>query len=192
MITDLQSSETSKELQALRLQLRQNREAKKKARQRIMNGGLTELPAGQQEAINAADEKLLEAKAAHRLGFGSEEDVQAAEQALQQLTSSLEERKQEAAEEHALLNAQEALLKNRISAAEAKLLSETAEVMRPAAKKWLEALAAFIAANDELHEVELAVTEAGGTPPVHAARDMHLTATSSKSRVPRMLTGPQN
>lgn len=188
-MTDHQGITTAAQnLQDLKQQLSKTTQARNKAAARARNGAVALLPDMERKAIEAAEEALTQAKARYGLGLGTPQDVAAAEAALERTRGGIQAQKQEAAEEHGILTAQIDIIKKQVHAAEVALTQESANAMRPAVRKWLEALAALIEANDELHEAELAVVEAGGTPAVTAARELTVTAERSKARIPDLFT----
>lgn len=135
------------------------------------------------EELARAEARIIQAKAAARLG-GDEQAVLTAQAEYDNLLEAGKDARQEAAQELAILEAERKMLQERLAEAKDAALIEAAEYMRPQVTHWLEALAAFLEANEALQAAELLVEEvAGVTPPAHAAREIHITTPIAKDRL---------
>lgn len=187
MKSDLANSPTLKRLKELRAQARTNRAARKAAWTRRRNPkAYADLTKGELDELEKLQERVVEAKALKRLG-GSEEAVKSAQAEYDARAAALKQVRREAAEESQILEVERKLLDERIAAATGELEAEAAEHMRGAVTNWLATLAAFIEANDALHAAELAVEDAGATPPIRAARKLSIETPVMKSSVPDFL-----
>lgn len=207
---DVAKSEAYERVQRIKQQLLENKEARKEARaigrkarnaarrrshelhlKRVEGGDPTavtvhvaadatasEVAAAQQ--ISEARQAVIMAKAALRIGEGGDSDVERAEKHLADLLADERQLQAQAAQEGTILEAERSLLEKRLAEARAELEAEVAEAMRPAATKWLDALAAFAEANDALHGVESELADLGVAPVVSAARDVSFRFANSK------------
>lgn len=179
------TSEANERVQRLKAQLAQNHQALKAAR----HGSRFAKPNTDSEArqIEAAKQAVISAKAALRVGVGSETNLSRAQEDLKVVSEGVRRAKAEAYEEGSILEAERVLLKKHLAEAVAELERETAEALRPATSRWLEALAAFVEANDALHAAELTTEATGATPVVRAARELIIDTTSRRTHVLNLL-----
>lgn len=183
--SDILTSEELQRVKRLKAQLADTRRAIKDARHRARFYKPDD--ATERRRIEEAQEAVIRAKAAERVGDATAADVRRAEEALSAVTADIRRVKAEAGEERQVLEAQRQLLEQKLTEAKAELEAKTAEAMRPAAARWLEALAAFVEANDALHAVEVELQEAGVPPVITAARDVTLELANSREHVLSML-----
>lgn len=182
---DVTSSETYQRVRRLKQQLADNRRALKDARHKARFYQPDD--EAERRRIDAANEDVIRAKAAARVGEGTEEAVKQAQAVLEALSADIRRAKAEAREERSILEVERKLLEEKLAEATAALEGETAEVMRGAATRWLAALAAFVEANDSLHALEVDLEEAGVAPVVTAARDVTLSLANSREHLLPML-----
>lgn len=141
------------------------------------------------QELARAEARIIQAKAAARIGEGDEQAVLTAQAEYDNLLEAGKDARQEAAQELAILEAERKMLQERLAEAKDAALIEAAEYMRPQVTHWLEALAAFLEANEALQAAELLVEEVAGiTPPAHAAREIHITTPIAKDRLPTLFS----